>query len=191
MQTGFICSACLSLALIAQTGPEATIRVRIYDQAHLDRQTIERAQRQVSFIFEKIGVRLEWLTEGEPPLRILLVEQLPPEIRSSEEVFGYTPKDPDGTSSGLAYVAYAPVKAFVQKPEPGRPRLNVSDMLGYAIAHEIGHLLLPAGSHSPAGVMRARWRAKDFELISTGTLLFTSQQGERIRDTVRRLPQAR
>src|SRR5262249_10769 len=150
--------------------PETTIKVRIYDQAHVDRQTLEKAQRRVSFIFEQIGVRVDWLTEGQPPLKILLVEQLPPEIRSSQEVFGQTPKDSDGTSIGIAYVAYAPVKAFVQKPEPGRPQLNVSDILGYAIAHEIGHLLLPPGSHSPAGIMRARWRGGDFELIATGTL---------------------
>ena len=33
----------------------------------------------------------------------------------------------------------------------------VSRLLGAVMTHEVGHLLLPAFSHSPSGIMRARW----------------------------------
>ena len=42
------------------------------------------------------------------------------------------------------------------------------------MAHELGHLLLPPHSHSPAGVMRA---TIDLELASAKKLRFTHDQG--------------
>ena len=50
-------------------------------------------------------------------------------------------------------------------------------LLGYAIAHEVGHLLLPPNSHSPSGVMRANI---DLQRAAAKKLRFTRQQGELI-----------
>ena len=36
-------------------------------------------------------------------------------------------------------------------------------ILGHAAAHEIGHLLLGSNSHSPFGLMRARWSGQDLQ----------------------------
>ena len=129
------------------------------------------------------------MEDAEPQFRTLIVEQVDPAIAFMGDVLGYAPRDPDGTSSGMAYVAYAPITAFVRNPEPGRPRLTASDMLAYCIAHEIGHLLLPAGSHSPTGIMRARWRSTDFTLIATGRLLFTREEAKLIKDEALRRAQ--
>jgi len=171
----------LAPRLVAFAQPVPPIKLRSYDHAHVGDQTMEKAKRRVSFIVQQAGIRAEWVADGEPQLRILVIEQMSAVITSSGEVFGFTPKDPDGTSSGIAYVAYASIQALVQNPEPGRPRLDPADLLGYCIAHEIGHLLLPPGSHSPSGIMRARWRGDDFKLIATGRLLFTAEQAKLIR----------
>jgi len=53
-------------------------------------------------------------------------------------------------------------------------------VLGHAMAHEIGHLLLPYG-HSPTGLMRAEWEAKDLRLAANRQLNFTSEQAELMR----------
>ena len=53
-------------------------------------------------------------------------------------------------------------------------------VLAHAMAHEIGHLLLPYG-HSAAGLMRADWDAKDMRLAAHGRLNFTREQAELIR----------
>jgi hypothetical protein len=53
-------------------------------------------------------------------------------------------------------------------------------VLAHAMAHEIGHLLLPYG-HSATGLMRADWNAKDLNLAIDGRLNFTSEQAELIR----------
>jgi predicted Zn-dependent protease len=50
-------------------------------------------------------------------------------------------------------------------------------LLGYAIAHELGHLLLPPNSHSTEGVMRP---SINLEQASAKRLRFTSRQAELI-----------
>ncbi len=59
------------------------------------------------------------------------------------------------------------------------------DVLGPAIAHEIGHLL-GLRVHSPTGIMRARCRREDYERSPLGAFKFTAEQAERMRAEVRR-----
>jgi len=47
-------------------------------------------------------------------------------------------------------------------------------LLGYSIAHEMGHLLLPPNSHSISGVMRA---SLNLDLAAARRLRFTREQG--------------
>ena len=53
---------------------------------------------------------------------------------------------------------------------------NVARLLGAVIAHEVGHLLLPAFSHSPTGIMRAHWGGRIVRVPD-----FTVDQGMTIR----------
>ena len=53
-------------------------------------------------------------------------------------------------------------------------------VLAHAMAHEIGHLLLPYG-HSATGLMRAEWDRKDLRLAVHGRLNFTAEQATLIR----------
>jgi hypothetical protein len=57
-------------------------------------------------------------------------------------------------------------------------------VLAYAIAHEIGHLLLPEPAHSPFGIMRADWDGDDLRHIASGSLQFTAGQADAIRAKV-------
>jgi hypothetical protein len=50
-------------------------------------------------------------------------------------------------------------------------------VLGYAIAHELGHLVLPPNSHSPTGIMRAGMYPR-----TARPAYFTATQGTVIRD---------
>jgi hypothetical protein len=150
---------------------DVVIRLRSYDYARVGNAIIEKAQQRTAFAFKQVGINTDWVADGEPQFRIMIIEQMGAILPASGDVCGYTPREADGTSGRMAYVAYGSIRAFVRNPQSGRARLDVSDMLGYCIAHEIGHLLLPAGSHSPTGIMRARWRENDFTLMATGTLL--------------------
>ena len=62
-----------------------------------------------------------------------------------------------------------------------RNRLDISAMLAAAIAHELGHRLLPRGSHSAGGLMRPDRNRADSLTAGGGGLRFTAQQGALIR----------
>ena len=171
-------------AIFGQQEPGPVIKVRIYDQAGAGSPVIEKAQRRVSFVFKQVGITAQWVADEHPRFRILVVQNI--DARFAEDMFGYTPRDADGTSSGVVYVRYGAINAFARLTEPGRPRLNVSDVLAYCMAHEIGHLLLPAGFHSPTGIMSARWRENDFKLMATGGLVFSEEEGRRMREAAAR-----
>ena len=102
--------------------------------------------------------------------------------RASGDVFGFSPLMADGREGRLAYVLYHSIREYVVKyivPEQG------ALLLGLAIAHEVGHLLLPHNSHSHRGIMRARWDRRDLE-FAAADLVFTAQQAKSIRDEVAR-----
>jgi predicted HD phosphohydrolase len=54
-------------------------------------------------------------------------------------------------------------------------------MLSLVIAHEIGHLLLPYGSHSDIGIMRGHWDVRELVRLSLHALMFTPFQAQEIR----------
>jgi hypothetical protein len=55
------------------------------------------------------------------------------------------------------------------------------DLMSLVIAHEIGHLLLPYGSHSETGVMRSRWEVRELRSLDVRQLGFTPYQAQQIR----------
>jgi hypothetical protein len=58
-------------------------------------------------------------------------------------------------------------------------------VLGGAMAHEIGHLFLGPNSHSPVGIMRAGWKEEDLKRASQAGLMFTADEARRIRAEIR------
>jgi hypothetical protein len=75
----------------------------------------------------------------------------------------------------LAYIFYGRIEAFA-----GHTSSAVAVVLGHAIAHEIGHLLLAPG-HSDRGIMRADWTKDDVIRASRGALRFTADQSAKLR----------
>ena len=57
-------------------------------------------------------------------------------------------------------------------------------LLGYALAHEIGHLLLGTNSHALNGIMRAHWTEEELRLASAGRFTFLPQQAAKMRAEV-------
>ncbi len=67
------------------------------------------------------------------------------------------------------------------------------EILADVIAHEIGHLLLGANSHSPTGIMMGEWSPEELRGAAWGRLRFTPHQAELLRAEVqsRRNPETR
>jgi hypothetical protein len=75
-----------------------------------------------------------------------------------------------------ADVFYTKIASFhgVSSVEPGT-------LLGHAMDHELGHLLLGSNSHSLTGLMCANWRTKDLIHMEEGGLLFSEEQSRKMR----------
>jgi hypothetical protein len=165
-----------------------SIPVWVRNRAEVPNSVLSRAQAEVKRIFRKAGVATVWVaaphdkgSSEESPLIIDILSRDEADrhnLRHSAETLGATPTS--GFERGrVAYVFYHRIG------DPSRDSgVNRQYVLGIAMAHELGHLLLPYGSHSTTGLMRADWTKADLLLAVHGRLLFTAEQGELIRSRI-------
>ena len=66
-----------------------------------------------------------------------------------------------------------------------RCHLDEAMLLGRAIAHEIGHLLIGTSRHADSGLMRAAWTQQALRRDNPQDWIFASGDGERMRSAVR------
>jgi hypothetical protein len=126
------------------------------------------AQEVASEVYRDVGVELVWADNechsGEGVFAVNIRSREMAGTLVSDYTLGFAES---GTRD--ATVLDDQVKKFAR-----RYHINRGVMLGYVIAHELGHLLLPPQSHSSGGVMRGMI---DLHLASERQLRFTSEQG--------------
>lgn len=96
-------------------------------------------------------------------------------LGKSEDALGSTPACSIGPHC-TTIVFYDQVERIANGATAAGPVL-----LGRSMAHEIGHLLLGANTHSPTGIMRARWSARELRLNAGPGMLFTQEEARRMR----------
>jgi hypothetical protein len=173
---------------VAERNPVITILV--FNQAEVDRLTLTQAEKTAAGIYQKTGVETQWIqpTGGGsfplPPIQLKILPSLQ-SLRSDlpdkfpVNAMGLAPGN--GPDRHTVYVFYDHVEALATK--------HIADgaqILGYAIAHEIAHLLLNDQAHSAAGIMRGTWNLWDLQNARYGFLLFTPRQAKVIREEARR-----
>jgi hypothetical protein len=77
-----------------------------------------------------------------------------PRVITDVEVLGYSHVDPYRRQGTLATVFADRVRALA-----ARLRIDEGTLLGRAITHEVGHLLLGTLEHSETGLMRGAWQS--------------------------------
>jgi hypothetical protein len=132
----------------------------------------------------RAGVRVTWVDcevascATIPGYWIQFVERRPAGLHA--ETAGYTVLHPAAEGmAAYAVVAWRPLEAVAAEQD-----LDPGPLLGAAIAHEIGHLLLGSNSHTRSGVMVARFRRREMEMAERGELGFTDEQASQIRSAV-------
>lgn len=172
----------LALFILGALGPALaaaqTIVVEVENDARMPAEDLAEMERLVGRSYEAIGVRAIWVY-GEVPLddprglrvhlRLLSRTRADRKIateRIARDVLGQT-----NPPARLVYVFTARiVEASVKFAH------DYTRILGLVVAHELGHVLLPAGSHADTGVMNGRanlWAKIAHE--------FTPEEGEAIR----------
>lgn len=164
MTVGGAVSACAA-------APEHDVRrlaVAVNDYVGVDPATLAFAERLAGDAYLRAGIEIEWIVpdgfgdSGRLSVNLLSEEMAAPSGVSSDTVGFATP------GSLAANAIYDRVLEMAHDYH-----LKSGVLLGYVMAHELGHLLLPAHSHSELGLMRANL---DLELAREKKLGFTSDQ---------------
>ena len=148
------------------------IDLQLQNQSPLGAEVLERSKAEVARIFAAAGRTVRW-TDSAPRYTVTIVTQALGYPRASSPVMGTALRVKSGP---LARIFFRQVQDFAREH-----RVDLSTVLAYVIAHELGHLMLPGNAHSNTGVIQAEWDSALAREASTGSLTFTHWQAERIR----------
>ncbi|HMD85989.1 MAG TPA: hypothetical protein VKO18_14945 [Terriglobia bacterium] len=166
------------------------INVRVHNYAQVSSEILTSAEGQAAEILGKAGIEVTW-TNCDPTRRDLGDPAECSQVLGSTNLgvrilpyFGAIPGITKGTM-GFAMGDLASVSFRRVTEEAAEFGVQPCEVLGPAIAHELGHLLLGQPGHSPTGIMRARWRREDYERAPRGAFNFTAEQARQMCAEVR------
>ena len=167
----------------AASSDVGVLRLLVHASGTASAETVIGARETVARIYRELGVAVEWIRvdEGVAPERPgtlaihLLIRPTAAGISSNAAAWARAltaPHQNDGTI--LVFFDRVVRGAHRYKQPPGV-------LLGYTLAHEIGHILLPFPAHAATGIMRADWDGDDIRCLASGSLTFTPAQVDLIR----------
>jgi hypothetical protein len=177
-----------ALVMIAErmvAGETAGVRVVLIDYVDTPAGVVADAKRTASAILATAGISVEWVAciaaKDEPcpqmtPLDIevrLQSENMAKQAGLKPACLGYAL-----SHGGLGSIAGVFLHQAVELERV--ERIPLHKILGAAMSHEIGHLLMAAPGHSRTGLMRARWESADVKMLAQGLLGFSQPQKERM-----------
>jgi hypothetical protein len=168
-----------SRAFCAAPVDQPQVFVVFLNVAKLSAGLVERAQTEVSRIFKEIDIEIVWVAEiprDYQRVRVLSVTGYEPSSsEAAGTVLGFTQTVPEGRGT-RAYVFYPRIVRMAQKFN-----VMLEKLLAVAMAHELGHMLMPDASHGAQGIMRAPWDYFDLRAASNGRLRFSKESAGLIR----------
>jgi hypothetical protein len=186
--------------LLAVASAQTSLSIHVYNRAGVPQRILDSAIREASRILARAGIETVW-TEGppdalegcsfdfsgrspyqrpKPDTRSYLVVSIGRGGPASafRDTFGFAL--PDASTGVHAFIFYDRVEQLTD------PRLvTVPKMLGNAMAHEVGHVLMGSIEHSSTGLMKARWDKGDYMRAEAGMMQFSASELETMRERTR------
>ncbi len=169
------------------------LTVLLYDYAAVGTRTIAEAEKEAARVFERAGITLLWHNCGNgagqavsdaacgaagdsAAIRMRLVKTV-------QNLSGMT----DDATLGYAVGQMATVSWDMVRQISDGGNLEAEYVLGDAMAHELGHVLMPGRPHAVAGIMRAGWDDQDLSLMRKHGLNFLPAEIALIRASAERI----
>jgi hypothetical protein len=161
-----LCAALFAGTPFVVAGSAAPRIVRVYDMVSGAASRRVTAIDTAAAILDAAGVELEWVTcaphvaadarcrgaRGADDLVVRIIADGGPAANDGRFPLGYAVVDNERCVATLATVFADRVERIGRES-----RTDVALLLGRAIAHEVGHLVLRSAAHSRAGLMREAW----------------------------------
>ena len=181
----------LALTLMTQ-GERPHMSVVLCDQIGIDALTWSTAKTEAIRVFDDAGIHVEWvdLDHGNkpcipPPMGahfLVILSPTPPKDWIGPDAMGFAP-----AHTNRAYVFHDRVKRFMQRfGQDENEKSTTGIVVGHAIAHELGHLLIPGDAHGE-GLMRPVWSYREWTRLLEGTLRFNPDHATVIQDQLRKV----
>jgi hypothetical protein len=191
----------VSAAYVATVGaaprPHATVAVRTYNYAVVGIEQMSKARSEAAHIFEGAGISLEWIEcrvpgdgAGAPctePLlvgRDLMLRLVDGRPSPGERIVALGESMLDRGQCGGVLMT---IDVFAVRAVAEAAATAIWTVLGRAIAHEIGHLLLGSAEHPRVGLMRALWSHEELRGLKPAHWGFSSREAANMRETLRQL----
>jgi hypothetical protein len=180
-------AAIVALIMLGIDSPQLAqhqqVAVVVHNRARVSDTIMLEARSIVQSVYAQAGVQLEWFSAtptshmsfvGQRVHIIILTEDVAAKVRYSADAVGFTPGR-TGHHGNLAYILEHRVRLIAQGY-----RILPGVVLGAAMAHEIGHMLLQGG-HTATGLMRAEFNQADLRRIMSGQLRLSLAEAANLR----------
>ena len=145
---------CVGLTDRQTAAAQPVLHVMVMDRAEVPHDTLQQSQDVATRVFHLSGIALVWVdaeTCQAPCLTVRIVTKPVSAKSRNPHMLGVAPGTKEVRGINL-WIFYPRITAYSAKLG-----LDASQLLGYVMAHEMGHLLLPYGAHSVTGLMRPDW----------------------------------
>lgn len=163
--------------------------VRLYDFSTLDQSVRSAALDEARAIVADAGVSASWhdchRAEGCAPeageLVVRVVRETGEHGVEWQRALGFSVIDPVAGSGTLATI-------FINRVEDSARHAgsDLALLLGRAIAHEVGHLILRTNAHADEGLMRAIWTEQELARNTREDWVFAAADRRQIRAVLQR-----
>jgi hypothetical protein len=170
--------------------PRVEVVARIYNTAQVPAEIADAAIRIASSSMASGGIDTVWkncdlsdVCATAPPAKELVIRLVRSRVATLDGVpfaLGDASIDLNARGGVLATIYTDRVERMAELSTT-----HVAVLLGRAIAHELGHLLLATNAHSASGLMRARWTGAEIRGNQLEDWLLTRQDSEAIRRRLR------
>jgi len=185
-----ITTAALLLLLAASVGQAAeaddrpVVRLHVENHSDVPSSILHSAEVEFTHLYKAVGVHVLWSTRPDhadclrtQTIHVVLMsssmeDRLDQRRGRASNVLGRASRE-----ALRAYVYWPRIKSHVS-----RVVVSLGDALGFVMAHEVGHILLPSGAHSTTGIMEENYLVHSFY-----TRRFSPDQAAAIRAFVRRV----
>ena len=192
----WLLAAGLLAASVTVAAPQPLdVTIYVYNVARVPLGTLRKAEGNAARIFGRAQVKIAWCEgrtsvpkgqeigfHGSPWARDnidlrLYTEKTLSGVRLYEGKLGLV-LSLEGNSAGILWDR---VQALAELQQ-----CDTAAILGAAISHEIGHLLLRTSGHTSEGIMQKNWLPADLHAAAQSRLLFTKDQSKRMNEVYQR-----